>query len=173
MTCYHVTITDASRPENRTSGTRRAEPPVLGVGMGKSIMGAVICCKSNIRAEGTPKPSPWNPALGRLSPPRKGFCRRPVGGAMARQGRPYESRPTVRPACPAVAFGAGGLDTAKAGRSGLAVASLVPQDPWHVGLRISPSAVARVAASAAPCAIFLGKRCVMYSFRTNRYGCTI
>jgi len=27
MTCYHVTITDASRPENRTSGTRRADPP--------------------------------------------------------------------------------------------------------------------------------------------------
>jgi hypothetical protein len=66
MTCYHVTITVASRPENRTSGTRRAEPPVFGVGMGKSIMGAVICCKSNIRAEGTPKPSPWNPAYGRL-----------------------------------------------------------------------------------------------------------
>jgi hypothetical protein len=34
--------------------------------MDKSIMGAVICCKSNIRAEGTPKPFPWNPAYGRL-----------------------------------------------------------------------------------------------------------
>ena len=91
MTSYHVTISVASRPENRTSGTRRTEPPVFGVGMGRSIMGAVICCKSNIRAEGTPKPSPWNPALRAVSPPRKG-C------------RPYESRPTVRR-----------LDTAKAG----------------------------------------------------------
>jgi hypothetical protein len=100
MTCYCVTITVASRPENRTSGTRRAELPVLGVGMGKSSNGRGYMLQEQHPRRGDSKAVPLEPRFIGGCPPRKG-------------SRPCESRPTVRR-----------LDIAKAGRSGLALGSL-------------------------------------------------
>jgi hypothetical protein len=81
MTCYHLTISVASRPENRTSGTRRAEPPVFGVGMGKSVMGAVICCNQHPR-RGDSKAVPLEPRF--------------MGGCTAAQGLPPLRIPAQR-----------------------------------------------------------------------------
>jgi hypothetical protein len=112
VTCYHLTISVVSRPENRTSGTRRAKTPVLGVGMGKSIMGpvlgvgmgksimgAVICCKQHPR-RGDSKAVPLEPRFTGL---RQGYGT--AGGRLHRQSWPlwtgfgYLAAPQAKSVC--------------------------------------------------------------------------